>query len=66
MLCNNPIARVEKDAVLQDLPKKVRELHDEFYRCAGCRKVYWKGSHYHDMMSQIQRLAIEAAKGGAG
>lgn len=66
MLCNNPITRVGKETVLQDLPDKVRELHDEFYRCAGCRKVYWKGSHYHDMMSQIQRLSNEAAEGGSG
>jgi uncharacterized protein with PIN domain len=66
MRCNSTITRVGKETVLQDLPDKVRELHDEFYRCAGCRKVYWKGSHYHDMMSQIQRLSNEAAEGGSG
>jgi uncharacterized protein with PIN domain len=59
MVCNSPIAPVDKETVAGALPTKVRELHDEFYRCAGCRKVYWKGTHYHDMMEQIQNLSRE-------
>jgi uncharacterized protein with PIN domain len=62
MVCNSSITRIDKDAVLTDIPRKVRELHDEFYRCAGCRKVYWKGTHYSDMMEQIQRLSSERVK----
>jgi uncharacterized protein with PIN domain/molybdopterin converting factor small subunit len=65
MVCNAPIALVEKDAVREELPRKVRELHDEFYRCAGCRKVYWKGTHYQDMMGQIQKFSKPGAKEGA-
>jgi len=56
MVCNASITRVEKESVIQSLPDKVREKHDEFYRCAGCEKVYWKGTHYQDMMAQIQAL----------
>lgn len=62
MVCNSPIARVDKETVVNALPAKVRELHDEFYRCAGCRKVYWKGTHYHDMMEQIQNLSREGVR----
>ena len=62
MVCNSLITRIEKGSVLIDIPRKVRELHDEFYRCAGCRKIYWKGTHYHDMMEQIQRLSGDHAK----
>jgi len=62
MVCNSPIARVDKETVAGALPRKVRELHDEFYRCAGCRKVYWKGTHYHDMMEQIQSLSREGVR----
>jgi len=56
MVCNASIARVEKESVVQTLPEKVRKKHDEFYRCGGCEKVYWKGTHYQDMMAQIQAL----------
>lgn len=62
MVCNSPIARVDKETVAGALPQKVRELHDEFYRCAGCRKVYWKGTHYQDMMEQIQNLSREGVR----
>jgi uncharacterized protein with PIN domain len=65
MVCNSPIAKIDKDTIRKELPKKVRELHDEFYRCAGCRKVYWKGTHYKDMMEQIQRLSKPGAKESA-
>jgi hypothetical protein len=57
MVCNSPITRIEKSTVLHEIPRRVRELHDEYYRCSGCRKVYWKGTHYQDMMEQIQRLS---------
>lgn len=66
MVCNATIGSVEKDAVIESLPNKVRERHDEFYRCAGCGKVYWKGTHYQDMMDQIQKLSGHGAKGGTG
>jgi uncharacterized protein with PIN domain len=56
MVCNESITSVEKESVIQSLPEKVREKHDEFYRCAGCEKVYWKGTHYQEMMAQIQAL----------
>jgi len=65
MVCNDVIVSVEKDAVLGELPENVRKRHDEFFRCAGCKKVYWKGTHYHDMMEQIRRLSREGPKGGA-
>jgi uncharacterized protein with PIN domain len=59
MVCNSVITNIDKQSVLREIPRKVRELHEEFYRCSGCRKVYWKGTHYHDMMEQIQRLSGE-------
>ncbi len=57
MVCNSSISRVEKAFVRREIPDKVRELHNEFFRCRGCRKIYWKGSHYNDMMEQIQQLS---------
>ena len=64
MVCNREIARVDKKAVLKELPPRVRERHDEFYRCDGCGKVYWKGTHYQDMMKRIQRLSKAGGDNG--
>jgi uncharacterized protein with PIN domain len=47
--CNLPLQRVEKAAVAERLPEKVRLLQSEFTRCPGCDRVYWPGSHYERM-----------------
>jgi len=44
--CNGIVARVDKQAVLHDLPPKTRECYDEFYKCDSCGKIYWQGSHF--------------------
>jgi uncharacterized protein len=54
--CNGFIHPVAKDSVLEQLPPGTQEYFNEFYRCSGCGKVYWKGSHYERMMQFIQRV----------
>ena len=51
------IEPVDKNEVLSELPEMVAARNDEFFRCAGCRKVYWKGTHYRAMMEQVERLS---------
>jgi hypothetical protein len=57
IVCNATISPVARSEVEAQLPAKVKELHDEFYRCTGCRKVYWKGTHYRDMVDRIRGYA---------
>jgi len=54
--CNLPLERVERDAVLARLPESVARTHREFYRCAGCDRVYWPGSHYERMRAALGRM----------
>lgn len=54
MGCNGLLESVSKEAVLGKLPPKVRQRHEEFMRCPGCGKVYWKGDHYARMMEMIK------------
>lgn len=54
--CNvllHPAARAE---VLDRIPPRTAELHDEFRRCSGCGRVYWRGSHYRRMRRWIEEL----------
>lgn len=44
--CNGVLERVAKEDVSAQLPGRVAERHTEFWRCGGCAKVYWQGSHY--------------------
>jgi hypothetical protein len=56
MVCNARLERVDKQAVLERLPRRAAERQDEFYRCEGCGKVYWKGSHYERMENSIREM----------
>ena len=54
--CNEPLVTVEKNKILDELLPKVIQSQDEFYRCPSCKKIYWKGTHYQQMLSFIKSL----------
>lgn len=37
------------------IPGKVLEWAAEFHYCTGCKKVFWKGSHYEKLIEMIDR-----------
>ena len=47
--CNYSLKVVPKAEVLESLPEKVREGEGPFNLCPGCKRVYWKGTHYQKM-----------------
>jgi uncharacterized protein with PIN domain len=52
-VCNGAISPVKKEEI-QDLVKlKVYEIYSEFYRCAGCGRVYWHGSHVERILKNL-------------
>lgn len=58
--CNVPLRTVPKEAVLERLPPRVRELHDEFNACDQCQRVFWKGSHWKRMMALLAAATGQA------
>ncbi len=53
--CNGLLQPVGKNEVWDRLPPGTRERFDEFYRCPGCGKIFWPGSHY----ARLQALVAE-------
>src|SRR6056297_9511 len=56
MECNGIIQPVDKQKVEDKLPEGTRKYYQEFYQCRQCGKIYWKGSHYYNMIKRIDRL----------
>jgi uncharacterized protein with PIN domain len=54
--CNGLLEAVDKEAVADAIPPLARQFYNEFYRCAGCSQLYWRGSHY----AALQRIIEEA------
>jgi len=57
--CNEPLKSIKKETIIDQLPPKVANSQNDFYRCPGCNKIYWKGTHYQKMLTFIRRLGIE-------
>ena len=54
--CNTLLVATDRSAVAARVPARVRELFDEFRECPGCKRVYWKGTHYTRLVELVERL----------
>lgn len=61
-LCNTLLSPVEKEQVRKEVPPRAFEAYAEFFRCAGCGQVYWRGSHVERMEKKLVEIlgAIDA------
>lgn len=62
LACNGLIHGVARSEVLAQLEPKTRRYYDEFYRCADCGRVYWKGPHFTRLEDTVARLRSTASK----
>jgi len=56
ILCNTKIDEIKKDEVKEKIPKRVFDTNEKFWFCTKCKKIYWKGSHYENMIEKINLL----------
>jgi len=56
--CNIKLAAVAKKDVLHVLELKTKQFFDKFFQCPGCKRVFWKGSHYDNIINKMSSLGI--------
>jgi uncharacterized protein with PIN domain len=54
--CNTLLIDVPKDEIEPFVPEYVYHHQDRFTTCPSCKKVYWEGSHAHEMHAWMQRV----------
>ncbi len=57
--CNGSLEPVDKAAVAELLPPDISEGGSQFRRCAGCGKVYWRGSHYDHLSRFVEAVLAD-------
>ena len=57
--CNGAINEVEKSEIADQLKPLTRRYYKRFYRCDACKKIYWRGPHYEEMLRKLCDLARE-------
>ncbi len=54
-VCNGELVRVSKDKVIDKVPKRVLEKHEDFWVCRRCGKVYWLGMHWRGIEETLRK-----------
>jgi uncharacterized protein with PIN domain len=54
--CNTTIEEVSKEEIFYKLPPRTREYFNIFWKCSGCGRIYWEGSHYEKMKAFTESL----------
>jgi uncharacterized protein with PIN domain len=58
MHCNGSLESVSKEQVLNRLEPLTKRFFFEFHRCQDCDQIYWKGSHYKQMLHFIDDFLL--------
>lgn len=56
--CNALPLPTERANVVAELLPGTRSAFTDFWRCPGCRRIYWRGSHWHRMRAAL--AAVDA------
>lgn len=64
MVCNEKLVAIDKQKVAGCIPPEASRIYSEFVHCPGCKKVYWKGSHYERMKKVLEALEQERNRRG--
>jgi len=57
IICNLLVQNIDKKDVKEKVPNRVFENNNEFWICPKCKKIYWKGTHYENMVKKIKGLS---------
>jgi uncharacterized protein len=56
MGCNGELETVQVSAVVDRVPPGVIRDHRNFFRCRGCGRVFWHGSHWERICGRLERV----------
>jgi uncharacterized protein with PIN domain len=56
-VCNGELEPVTGPEVRHQVPERVAEVFDRFWRCRGCGRIYWEGSHYQRLRALVEQVS---------
>ena len=57
--CNQMLHPRLKQDLAQRLPPYVFQTHSQFMECPQCHRLYWRGTHWNNMVSELESLHQE-------
>ena len=56
MECNEPLVFKEKEEVEGQVPPYVFITRTQYMQCPGCRRIYWRGTHWDRMNAELEEI----------
>ena len=57
MVCGGELRTVDKDAVRPRIPPRTALWKDEYFACAACDQLFWRGTHWERISSALSEVA---------
>lgn len=54
--CNITLTPIKKEKIKDKVPLLVYDTYKEFWRCKGCKRVYWTGTHWENIKKKIKSI----------
>jgi uncharacterized protein with PIN domain len=54
--CNAPLEEAAKAEIINKLEPLTKIYYEQFRRCAGCKQIYWSGSHFLKLQKRIEKI----------
>jgi len=58
--CNEPLTPVPREQALGRVPEHVFNVHEQFYQCPRCRRLFWPGSHLTGITRRLKGKGPQA------
>ncbi len=62
MECNGILEPLTWEAAAAVVPPYVAQTQREFHQCSECGRIYWKGTHWDGIKSQIDRVIADVGQ----
>ena len=56
-ICCGRLNEVSRAEISGEVPQNSLEAYEEFWRCSGCGKVYWRGSHWERIVEKVSEAS---------
>jgi hypothetical protein len=60
--CNEPLLPRSREEVRDLVPPYVYKTQTQYMQCPSCHRIYWRGTHWQRMKSELEKLIGDSPK----
>ena len=57
-LCNGALKSIPPDEARNEAPARSFDMTDRFFRCQGCSRLYWEGTHWNNIKERLKDFGL--------